>query len=315
MLKQLSAILLILLFLAVPAHAWNNKGHMTVAYIAYMNLDPAVRKKVDRLLESHPDFQRLTEFAGSPNGQNYRLIIFMNAATWPDSIRKDPRFYDETDSESSPTPKIDGFPSMKRFTRWHYIDFPFTPDHSPLTDPSPVNALKLLSASRWAINNPSVPVAAQAYFLSWLLHVAGDVHQPLHCTSRFTNELSPPENPDGDRGGNGFKITDFPVPEGNFTVDNLHSFWDNVLGVKRDLPAISALAAQIMAHHPKPSVISTDERRWTNESFGFARTRVYTINQHTTIPPAYFSKAEKLAQQRVALAGYRIAEVLNKKLK
>src|ERR1044072_4307601 len=188
MLKLIAAGALTLLILVIPAQAWNNKGHMLVAYIAYTNLDPAVRQKVDALLERHPDFARLQQNAGSPNSQNYHLIIFMNAATWPDSIRKDGRFYDETDSDETPTPLLDGYPSMKRFTGWHYIDLPFPINNAQVTQPGSVNAFRLLKASTGAINNPKVRASSQAYFLSWCLHVAGDVRQPLHCISRFTPE-------------------------------------------------------------------------------------------------------------------------------
>lgn len=112
MIKRLGAVVLTLLILVMPAQAWNSKGHMTVAYIAYRNLDPAVRQRVDALLERHPDFDKLRQFAGASNNQNYRLIIFMTAATWPDLIRTDVRFYDETDSDSTPTTRLDGYPSM-----------------------------------------------------------------------------------------------------------------------------------------------------------------------------------------------------------
>jgi len=314
MLKRLGAVSLTLLILVMPAQAWNSKGHMLVAYIAYKNLDPAVRQKVDAVLERHPDFDKLRQFAGPPNSQNYHLIIFMTAATWPDLIRNDDRFYDETDSDSIPTKLLDGYPSMKRFTRWHYIDLPFTQDNSQVTEPSPVNAYKLLRAARWAVNNPKVRPSYQAYFLSWMLHVAGDVHQPLHCTSRFTQELSPPINPDGDRGGNEFKIQPFPVFEATFTVDNLHSFWDNILGTRRDVQTISALAGEIMTQYPKPTNISTDEEGWIKESFGF-RDNLYSIQPLTAVPETYVKNAKKLARQRVAIGGYRLAEVLNQTFK
>lgn len=314
MIKRLGAVVLTLLILVMPAQAWNGKGHMTVAYIAYKNLDPAVQQKVDALLERHPDFAKLRQFAGNPNSENYHLIIFLTAATWPDLIRNDDRFYDETDSDSTPTKLLDGYPSMKKFTRWHYIDLPFTQDGSQVTQPSPVNAFRLLRAARWAVNNPRVRVSYQAYFLSWLLHVAGDVHQPLHCTSRFTQELSPPINPDGDRGGNEFKIQPFPVFEANFNADSLHSFWDNVLGTRRDVQTISTLGGQIMAEYPKPATVSTDEQGWIKESFGF-RNNVYSIQPATAVPATYVSHAQKLARQRVAIAGYRLAAVLNQRFK
>jgi len=51
-----------------------------------------------------------------------------------------------------------------------------------------------------------------------LIHYVGDIHQPLHATSRVDHE-----HPKGDRGGN-----DFPIPskEG---AKNLHSVWDSVI--------------------------------------------------------------------------------------
>ena len=314
MLKKLTPVTLVLLLLAIPVQGWNNKGHMVVAYIAYMELDDDVKLKVDALLQRHPDFHhKLTAFAGPPNGANYRLIIFMNAATWPDSIREDPRFYDETDPDSIPTPKLPGFPTMKKMKPWHYIDFPFSPDNSPLAGPASINALKLMRASRHALNNQQVPLNNQAYLLAWLLHVAGDVHQPLHCTSRFTAAISPPDYPEGDRGGNEFVIKPFPVPEANYRAENLHSFWDGVLGVKRELSSVRTLATSIMNQHPKPTTINTNEQAWIDESFRLARSDVYTIDPDTSIKPAYFSNAQRLARERIAIAGYRIAEVLNER--
>ena len=49
------------------------------------------------------------------------------------------------------------------------------------------------------------------------MHVAGDIHQPLHSVSLFNETY-----PEGDRGGNRIKIS----LENNETV-NLHQFWDS----------------------------------------------------------------------------------------
>ena len=47
-----------------------------------------------------------------------------------------------------------------------------------------------------------------------LIHFVGDIHQPLHCVSRYTKN-----RPDGDRGGNEFKLPDT-------LYKNLHLLWD-----------------------------------------------------------------------------------------
>src|SRR5262249_18363782 len=75
----------------------------------------------------------------------------------------------------------------------------------------------------------------KSYDLSWLLHLVGDVHQPLHSTTRVSTT-----KPDGDDGGNGVKLT-WPA--------NLHTFWDDVLGCGDTPP--TALNA-IMTLQPAP---------------------------------------------------------------
>jgi len=57
-----------------------------------------------------------------------------------------------------------------------------------------------------------------SFDLRLLIHFVGDIHQPLHATSRYTSKY-----PHGDAGGNGFKLTS---KDG---VTNLHSLWDSVL--------------------------------------------------------------------------------------
>ena len=61
--------MLVLLFLLAvllprPAAAWNDAGHMTIAAVAYQNLTPEVRTRVDALLRQHPDFAKLAEGLG-----------------------------------------------------------------------------------------------------------------------------------------------------------------------------------------------------------------------------------------------------------
>jgi len=54
--------------------------------------------------------------------------------------------------------------------------------------------------------------------LRLLIHYVGDIHQPLHSTSRYTSSY-----PDGDFGGNLFKLTS------KNGVSNIHSLWDSAL--------------------------------------------------------------------------------------
>ncbi len=51
-----------------------------------------------------------------------------------------------------------------------------------------------------------------------LIHYVGDIHQPLHATTKFDSSY-----PAGDRGGNSFKLLE---KDG---IKELHAAWDSIL--------------------------------------------------------------------------------------
>src|SRR5450755_4817839 len=104
------------------------------------SLEPKARARVEELLRQHPDFKTLPAREG-----------FLTASTWPDTIRNDNRFYDDTRADAKPTAVLPeflsmGFPrlvpaTMARHTNWHYVDIPFSPDGTPLEATPTPNAL------------------------------------------------------------------------------------------------------------------------------------------------------------------------------
>jgi hypothetical protein len=65
---------------------------------------------------------------------------------------------------------------------------------------------------KWASNE----IEGRSIALRIFMHLVGDVHQPLHATSRWTKN-----HPKGDKGGNKFLI------KRHKSVKNLHSLWDS----------------------------------------------------------------------------------------
>jgi hypothetical protein len=151
----------------------------------------------------------------------------------------------------------------------------------------------------------------------WLLHLIGDIHQPLHATTRVTQAEA-----QGDAGGNLVKLR-------GDASSNLHSYWDDLPGsdcqfcsakihcVDRAIVLGKTLrAAKVKAVH------DTKTATWTRESFEAARTMVYRLpigpgdGAYTIVPASlYDARADRLARGRIALAGARMAEVLNHELK
>jgi len=297
----------LILTLAAPAWAWNFSGHWIAAAIAYQRLTPAVRARVDELIRKHPDYEKFT-FADAPSDPEGRArAAFIRAASWPDEIRNDARFYDDTKADAVPTPTLSGFPGMQRHTNWHYIDLPFSPDNTPLVPTPTPNALTEIRRMMGELS-PIADPAQAAYDLVWLEHLIPDVHNPLHATQRFTKDL-----PQGDAGGNLVFVYG----------KNLHAYWDDAAS-PRDLSyeGILKYARDFMARQPPPVTSSLNPRTWIDESFKLAKSDVYTLgNENGTkekplkIPPGYPENAQKLARQRLTLSGYILGYVLNARLR
>lgn len=292
-LKKSGLLLLTLPLACLPLQAWNATGHRVIAAIAYDRLNPKAKARVDELLKQLPDF------ANMPPRE-----AFLAAAVWPDSIRNDPRFYDDIAENPKPTPLLPGFPTMARHTNWHYIDIPFSPDGTPLEPTKVPNALtelkRILRARQMT-----------AYDLPWLEHLTGDVHQPLHCVSRFTRS-----EPHGDQGGNLVFIT---------PGRNLHSLWDGLAGTDSSTAHVDSFAAEITSEwvasnsaNGSRARLSVDPSRWVEEGSELAKAEVYTFGPATgsqghpiPLPEGYEAHARRIARVQLAKAGIRLAGVLN----
>ncbi len=300
--------LALLLCAAISSPAWNFTGHRIVAAIAYDRLKPAARARVDALLAQHPDYARFTQgAAGDPPAK--ARAAFLAASVWPDVIKGDRRFWNEARTDAKPTQQLEGFPDMRQHQNWHYEDIGFSPDSTPVIPQPAPNAETeskriLATLSTNAKSNP----AQAAYDLPWLIHIVGDIHQPLHCTSRFTHDL-----PNGDQGGNKVWITG-PV--------NLHSYWDGLFGRDDSEANVSVAEAKFTEAHHKPFWLRKNPTRWLKEGAKIDREFVYsfgpengTREKPVALPAGYADRAQAIGAKRAALAGYRLAAVLNETLR
>lgn len=304
-----ASTLLLVLVLSVSSYGWSDTGHMAVAFVAYQNLTPQARAQVDALIKLNPRFSIWS--ASIPHGtpaKKKRLMLFMIAATWADQIKSDGVHQaDGTDGGDRPpndgtAARIIGYQDRAMHKYWHFVDLPFSPDNTPLENPPVPNAGTQIPALRMVLAASNSSNALKSYALVWLLHLVGDVHQPLHATSRFIHGL-----PHGDAGGNFVKLTGQPA--------KLHQFWDGLLGTSSD-PAIAITAGQSLPVSPVAPAADLNPANWINESFNAARTVVYQPPIGIGAGPftrtqAYNSTAHTLANQRVALAGARLANLLN----
>ena len=299
-------ILTSILCLISPANAWDATGHRIIAAIAYDRLMPKARARVDDLIRHHPDYETILTRGAPADPAARARYAFLSAAVWPDTIKGDHRFYDDTRRDAVVTGMLPGFPDMKRHTTWHYYDTPYTPDGAKTTKQLPPSAWSELP--RLIRELGQAPEQEIIYDLPWFEHVEGDVHQPLHSVGRFLKA-----DPKSDQGGN----LVFVIPG-----RNLHSFWDSACGTDVSDQYITKFAAEAVAENPAPAHIQKNPRKWIQESAHLAVTEVYTFGNETSsrdhpihLSAAYVENSKKVAKARVATAGYRLAAVLNDRLK
>jgi hypothetical protein len=287
---------------ALPtAKAWNDFGHMTVAAVAWRHLTPAARAQATALLELNPDYP---QWVHDVDPERRAQMAFVRAATWPDAIKREPGYLDDGERPVAPDANRNiGYEDLNEHRYWHYIDVPFSPDGTALPEVAAPNAASRIADFRAVLRDAAAPPGLRSYDLAWVLHLVGDLHQPLHAVSRFTHEL-----PEGDLGGNRIRLCELPCRL------ELHYFWDAAAGRGGADEAI-ALAARLPAP-PAARIADGRIQDWLKESGRIARRVVYQPPIGLAAGPysldgAYRERAQRIALEQVSLAGRRLAVLLN----
>jgi S1/P1 Nuclease len=165
----------------------------------------------------------------------------------------------------------------------------------------------------------------KAIALAWLFHLVGDIHQPLHTAQLFTVNY-----PLGDRGGNEICVR---VMQAGQPMD-LHRFWDGVITSSSNLTRLRNEATvlrnrQEFQRSQLTELASTNFESWAKESFEIATKFAYRNGARIGIPKAgamdctmvvsapvlpvgYVPIARRIADRRIILAGYRLADLLTR---
>jgi hypothetical protein len=296
-----------------PAAGWNETGHQIVARIAWERMTPIAREATVRLLQDAPQDACLRELFpddARPLAERQREF-FLRASTWADLVR--------------PRARDDSRPCV-RYHRagWHFINYFWEgrsdpdnpPDEHPTMRPPEDNAVTQLIGLTSSVVQATKPRGERALDLAWILHVAGDIHQPLHTSARVTSR---PDEREGDRGGNDFKLG--PADD----ALSLHAYWDTIVSLvvapkpgERTGAYVERLAARIMERHPQAALSRClrpgEYEAWAREGFRITRMAVYPASlSRGRMPDAgYRRTAYAIAESAIALAGYRLAEMMNR---
>jgi hypothetical protein len=274
----------LLLAFSAPALAWGPEGHRVVGEIAARYLSAKAQAQVSELLKN----DRLAD--GQPSGRHTLSEI----ANWADEIKD--------------------FEWGKRRASWHYDDVPLCrPAEYARYCRSGRCASAQLARQIELLGDPGARPRARNEALKWVVHLVGDIHQPLHAADR------------GDRGGNLVRVSFFGQrdnpPYGSLS---LHAVWDVLLLSKltADRGGERFLVSAPIAESDRRAWEQGSIPGWIAESYALARDRVYPslpvsascgrrIREIVDLGESYYANAAPVVEMQLRKAGVRLARVLN----
>jgi len=314
--RNLIISILLVSFIVSPAFGWRDAGHRTIASIAFDAMEQDQRENINAILRAHPRFgqdfaAQMPDAIAAQSDAVQAKWLLEQAATWPDLIQE---LSEDIQREFNRS-------------RWHYINLPIylsetdkaalegRLSHNMATRFEPplrqnLNIIQALRGNLQVWHSASASDADKAIALCWILHLTGDLHQPLHNVALFSG----PYFSTGDRGGN-----DIEVVWGDATR-NLHAVWDGLPTTMENLePSAKTLAALEsdtlddesidvwLMHHARLAdmFVYTDDvkeqllAKLTNE-------QPPTI----TVSHEYLVRARSISRRQVNLAGHRVAGLL-----
>jgi len=249
-------IVLFLAFAVVPAKAWNWEGHQIVALIGEAHLSPFTKSEVSRLL--------------ALEGKRSMADV----SSWADSVKE----------LSVPRQPM------------HTVRIPL--DLSPYSESRDCKnkncALAAIEAGIDLLSDGAANDEAKLLALKYLIHLVGDIHQPLHSSI--------------DTGG---RNVDFKGK-----VQTLHRIWDRQI-IRTRRVTVSDLAVMVnKSENGQP--YGGKPADWAIESRDIARDEILAglpsddTNAVTRLPDDYADRNWPIVERRLALAGLRLSLILNR---
>ena len=244
---------------SLPAFAWGPAGHRIVAMIAQQNIRPQTRTRIKQIL-----------------GNN---VTLESVAIYADQVRD--RF---------PHTYNNHFVDIQRDLN----DYVATRDCVP--DPEKGDCvLAALQRFRGEAVNPNESIGRRRFALKFIVHLIGDMHQPLHCSDNH------------DRGGNDVRVKWFGADS------NLHKVWDSKIIEYAELSEEDFAETLLLDLTPQEinELKSGNLLSWAMEAHTLARTKAYNIPASMELDQDYYDENWAVVDKQLLRGGMRLARVLD----
>ena len=203
------------------------------------------------------------------NHQSLALV-----STFADDIKADPRY--------------------KEFETWHYVNMTFEETYETSKKNPKGDLVAGMAYCKRVIKDPQASDDDKTFYLKMLIHLVGDLHQPLHIGR------------EEDRGGNDIKVQWF------YKDTNLHKVWDSQM-IDGDKMSYSELAAnaEFLTKNQVKFLQKGDAIDWVNETQQLTKTVYASVQPGENLRYAYSYQYMDVARTQLQIAGIRLAQVLN----
>jgi hypothetical protein len=265
--RNVVAGVLALLLCAPQGWAWGREGHRLTALVAEQFLTPEAKEEISRLLGKES---------------------LADVASWADDFRS---AHPET-------------------AKWHYVDIPGAAAAFDRDRDCPASATDAESPWRdcatdrilyfeGRLGDTSLRREDRAVALKFLVHLIGDIHQPMHAL--------------GDaRGGNQIRVTFLGQQQCGTSLCNLHAVWDESIIEEQglnDKKYLARLLEEIRVNHWE-RLEGGDPVAWANASHHYAV--LAEAPNGAALMHDYVAAEARVVNAQLALGGLRLAHVLNR---
>ena len=257
--KRIVTILLLAVTFSGNLFAWGTTGHRVIAQIAEQNLTKKAKKQVNKALEGYP---------------------MAYWADWADNIKSD-----ETDK-------------WVHTHKWHFVNFSANLSKQQLIEEAENvkqdNVYSEIPKLSETIKNKTSTVEEKRFALYFLIHLVGDLHQPMHIGR------------EEDLGGNKINVSWFNAPT------NIHSVWDSKL-IDHEKYSYTEYAQilNILTKEQKKSLQKGSLEDWLFETYEIANEIYATIEKGDKLSFKYPYKYKNTVELQLQRAGLRLAALLN----
>jgi nuclease S1 len=202
-------------------------------------------------------------------------------------------------------------PIFDKSFNWHFVSIPldqtnYDPDRDCLDTPRGDCVINAIDRFTKTLSDRSIDLDTRRDALKYLVHFVGDLHQPLHTVKDFL-------------GGNRFDVRFFVDPRKKITeATDLHAVWDTGL-IRASFWSwggyVDFLEAKWLPGRDIQALTSGTPIDWVLDAHRIAIHVAFDVDENTTLGEDYLQTARPHLDRQLAIAGLRLARILNEALK